>query len=261
MLRRVGAEVLGRSAVLGRSGVALRGLSTAGGGGGEDRMAREPTRGAYGVKRKVSLSDYKERRNKFGTTGYLAEPKTLSVVGAPLCMGQPLMGVDQGPQKLREAGLLTDLRSLEWQIEDYGDIEFDMSDARVLNGPDGLAKHAGVVGAANEKIRDHVLEQASLGKCVLTLGGDHSIACGSVAGAAQAREPGELGIIWIDAHADINHPATSPSGNLHGMPVAFLMGLVEAGLVPGFDWLPTDAPVLQPEQLVYIGACARVCAD
>jgi arginase len=94
--------------------------------------------------------------------------------------------------------------------------------------------------------------KARQGKFTLVLGGDHTIGAGSLAGLLKVYP--NAGVIWVDAHADINTPQTSESGNMHGMPISFLMqNLVDCSKVPGFEWLANDGPSLKPDQLVYIG--------
>ncbi|RHY82698.1 hypothetical protein DYB26_009468 [Aphanomyces astaci] len=110
-----------------------------------------------------------------------------------------------------------------------------------------------VIGAPMTRtlIADVVEKKASEGKFCLVLGGDHTIGAGSLAGILKVHP--DAGIIWVDAHADINTPQTTESGNMHGMPISFLMqGLADPARVPGFEWL-VDGPILKPEQLVYIG--------
>jgi arginase len=112
------------------------------------------------------------------------------------------------------------------------------------------------VSAATQRLSEQVYEHASQGRCVLTLGGDHSVAIGSIAGIARAvreRLAGrELAVIWVDAHADINTPETSGSGNIHGMPVAFLSGLARSDRPDVFGWLQSDQ-LISLKKLVYIG--------
>jgi arginase len=111
------------------------------------------------------------------------------------------------------------------------------------------------VSAVTKKLAGQVYEHARQGRFVLTLGGDHSIAIGTVAGVAQAireRLNKEIAVIWVDAHADINTPETSDSGNIHGMPVAFLTGLAKSDDEDMFGWL-SDNQRISPAKLVYIG--------
>jgi arginase len=111
------------------------------------------------------------------------------------------------------------------------------------------------VSAVTEKLCAQVYSHAKEGRCVLTLGGDHSIAIGSVAGTAKAireRLGREMALIWVDAHADINTPETSDSGNIHGMPVAFLTRLAKEDRKDCFGWIEDDMTV-SLKKLVYIG--------
>lgn len=111
------------------------------------------------------------------------------------------------------------------------------------------------VSAVTEKIASQVYEQAKDGRCVLTLGGDHSIAIGTIAGTAKAireRLGRDMAVIWVDAHADINTPETSDSGNIHGMPVAFLTGLAKEERKDVFGWIKEENTI-SVKKLVYIG--------
>ena len=111
------------------------------------------------------------------------------------------------------------------------------------------------VSAVTQQLATQVYEHAKHGRLVLTLGGDHSIAIGTVAGASRAikeRLGREIAVIWVDAHADINTPETSDSGNIHGMPVAFLTGLAKGEKNEMFGWLGEE-PKLSLKKLVYIG--------
>jgi len=117
-------------------------------------------------------------------------------------------------------------------------------------------KRAGAVSAVTRQLSQQVYEHAMEGRCVLTLGGDHSIAIGTISGTAKAireRLGGrEMAVIWVDAHADINTPETSDSGNIHGMPVAFLTGLAKEEREDVFGWLKADQ-MISLKKLVYIG--------
>ena len=111
------------------------------------------------------------------------------------------------------------------------------------------------VSAVTKQLSHQVYEHARLGRCVLTLGGDHSIAIGTISGTAKAireRLGTEMAVIWVDAHADINTPETSVSGNIHGMPVAFLTRLAQEQRDDIFGWLSSDQTV-SLKKLVYIG--------
>lgn len=116
-------------------------------------------------------------------------------------------------------------------------------------------KNPRAVSAVTEKLSDQVYQHAKEGRCVLTLGGDHSIAIGSVSGTAKAireRLGREMALIWVDAHADINTPETSDSGNVHGMPVAFLTRLAQEDKPEIFGWLK-DEHMVSVKKIVYIG--------
>lgn len=111
------------------------------------------------------------------------------------------------------------------------------------------------VSAVTKRISEQVYEHARQGRCVLTLGGDHSIAIGTIGGTAKAireRLGREIAVIWVDAHADINTPEASQSGNIHGMPVAFLTGLAEESREDVFGWLQPEHQI-SLKKLVYIG--------
>ena len=190
---------------------------------------------------------------------FLAAPHTASVIGAPMTWGQPLEGTDHGPRLLREAGLTGMLAALGWRVQEHGDLAF----APPAHDDPNVdpAEHGGrtvrtplAVGRGNEQIYRAVRGACEAGHFSLCLGGDHSVALGSTAGVLAARP--DAGVLWVDAHADLNTPATSPSGNLHGMPLAFLMRLVDPAAVPGFEWL-ADAgegiPALRPEQVAFVG--------
>jgi arginase len=111
------------------------------------------------------------------------------------------------------------------------------------------------VSVVTKRISEQVYEHARQGRCVLTLGGDHSIAIGTIGGTAKAireRLGRELAVIWVDAHADINTPETSRSGNIHGMPVSFLTGIAQENREDVFGWLTSEQKISH-KKLVYIG--------
>lgn len=185
------------------------------------------------------------------TPMFLAKPKTVSIVGAPMTYGQPFAGTDRGPQALREKGLHQALSKLGWRLEEVGDLVFEPPghNAPEYTGP-GMCRSSFAVGHGCRKLKEVVQKHAAKGNFVLTLGGDHSIALGSLAGILSVRP--QTGVVWVDAHADINTPASSLSGNMHGMPLGFLTGLANPTAVPGCEWL-ANVPRLKPEQLAYVG--------
>lgn len=198
---------------------------------------------------------------------HTAKPKTVSVIGAPMTFGQPFVGTDTGPTMLREAGLLSSLSALGWRVQDQPDIDFDAiargipQDAYATERSD--AKHSLMVGHGCRVLADTVEKEVKSGRFPLILGGDHSIGIGSLAGILRAKP--NTGVIWVDAHADLNTPEMSESGNMHGMPIGLLMeGLVDDYTkIPGLEWLAsqpaenggtgTPAPHLSPDSIVYIG--------
>src|SRR5690348_17212034 len=141
------------------------------------------------------------------------------VLGVPMDLGAGRRGVDMGPSAIRYAGLERDLLDMGLDVTDYQNIP--------VSGPESAevgsqhAKFDDLIESACLTLRTTVCEIARKQKFPLVLGGDHSIAMGTVAGLLDAR--GAVGVLWIDAHGDINTPETSPSGNVHGMPVATLL--------------------------------------
>ncbi|MDE2849500.1 MAG: arginase [Acidobacteriota bacterium] len=163
---------------------------------------------------------------------------TIRIVGAPLDLGQSRRGVDLGPTALRYAGLKSALLGLGYRVEDRGNIETVERDS--LSEEPGLGFLGPVVDAC-ERIYEASRKAVAGGAVPLVLGGDHSIAVGTVGGVSHEHR---TGVLWIDAHGDFNTPETSPTGNLHGMPLAALCGygapeLVEVGR-PGAKLRPED---------------------
>ncbi|EEQ83963.1 arginase [Blastomyces dermatitidis ER-3] len=187
---------------------------------------------------------------------FLSKPNEVGVVAVGFAQGQCKPGVDAGPTALIDAGLLQQLHEdLDYKVS-YDNTVHSYSDIVPTTDPDfrGMKKPL-AVSAATEKLSQQVYEHARDGKFVLTLGGDHSIAIGTVSGTAKAireRLGREMALIWVDAHADINTPETSGSGNIHGMPVAFLTGLAKEDRRDIFGWLEKDH-LINTRKLVYIG--------
>ena len=154
----------------------------------------------------------------------------IALIGAPVDLGQNKPGVDMGPAALRfpdlDRNLVKSLRSLGHAVEDLLDV--DVAHRARLPVPDSRDKHKylpNIVDASN-KLAAIVHNAASQGKFPLVMGGDHSVAIGSIAGMASClrQRNQKLGLIWVDAHADMNTPEISPSGNVHGMPLACCIG-------------------------------------
>lgn len=171
------------------------------------------------------------------------------MIGLPMDLGQSRRGVDMGPSALRYAGALERLAALGYRLTDLGDIAVphaETADRQEMNHLKNLHQ----VTKANEALAKAVDHEVSQGAFPLILGGDHSIAIGSLAGIAKHYD--NLGVIWYDAHGDLNTEETSPSGNIHGMPLAASLGLGHEKLTKIHGY----APKLKPENIVIIGARA-----
>ncbi|GKT52225.1 arginase [Colletotrichum spaethianum] len=187
---------------------------------------------------------------------FLSNPEDLGVVAVGFSGGQCKPGVDAAPKALIESGLLTQLRD-ELGYKLHGDDEVHLYTDLVPaeDPPYRNMKNPKAVSSVTQRIADQVYQQSRLGRLTLTLGGDHSIAIGTIAGSAKAtreRLGRDIAVIWVDAHADINTPETSDSGNIHGMPVAFVTGLAKEDKPDYFGWL-RDEHMLSLKKLVYIG--------
>jgi arginase len=147
-----------------------------------------------------------------------ARSKTVTVVGIPMDLGQSRRGVDMGPSATRYAGLDAQLRRLGYATENLGNLHIPDRDTLPAEG--GMAYLAAAAEACG-RVYDVSRAAVARRSFPLFLGGDHSLAVGTIGGVTEA-EP--TGVLWIDAHADMNTPETSPSGNLHGMPLAALLG-------------------------------------
>lgn len=164
--------------------------------------------------------------------------------------------MDAAPTALIQAGLLEQVRDdLGYQLE-HDDIVHSYGELMPEQDPDYRnMKNPMAVSAVTQRISQQVYEKAIGGRMVLTLGGDHSIAIGTISGTAKAireRLGREMAVIWVDAHADINTPETSESGNIHGMPVAFLTGLATSERKDIFGWIEKNQQI-STNKLVYIG--------
>ena len=169
--------------------------------------------------------------------------KTIRLIGIPMDLGQARRGVDMGPSALRYANLAQRLARLGHNIDDKGNVE--TPDRNTLPSEGGLSYLSAVVNACQSVYT--VGQQAVAEECLpLFIGGDHSISAGTIGGVSHHRR---VGVLWIDAHGDFNTPDTSPSGNLHGMPLAALLGYGDDALVN----VGRIGPKLKPEDVILIG--------
>lgn len=176
--------------------------------------------------------------------------RKVKIIGVPMDLGAGRRGVDMGPSAIRIAGLNQAIALLGYEVTDAGNVHVNPPEA--LTQTTARARFLPEIAAASEELA--LMVEASLDEetVPVVLGGDHSIAIGSAAGLASFYRKREkrIGIVWLDAHTDINTPETTPSGNIHGMPLAALLGRGPKELthVSGF------APKLLPENAVVIGA-------
>ncbi|CAJ1074762.1 arginase-2%2C mitochondrial [Xyrichtys novacula] len=186
-------------------------------------------------------------RTQMSHTCQQSRAQSVAVLGAPFSRGQKRRGVEHGPKAIRDAGLVERLSGLDYSVHDFGDLSFHFPEK---DEPYMNVQRPRTVGAANKKLCGAVSRVVGAGHTLVMLGGDHSMAIGSVGGHAQ--QCPDLCLIWVDAHADINTPMTSPSGNLHGQPVAFMLKELQDKMpdIPGFSW---TKPFLSSRDLVYIG--------
>jgi arginase len=176
--------------------------------------------------------------------------KSVSILGVPLGYGASMAGVDIGPAALRVARLNQRIAQLDYTVDDRGDMRLERPQPSALSNE--KLKYVREISNACEELAREVEAILTGGHLPLVLGGDHSIAIGSFGGAASYyKERGEtLGLIWFDAHADMNTPESTPSGNIHGMPLATLLGYGAPELVnvAGFN------PKLDPKLCAHVGA-------
>jgi len=171
--------------------------------------------------------------------------KQISMIGVPLDLGADRRGVDMGPSAIRYAGVVERLERMGYSVKDLGDLS--------VPRPVGFSetenhKYLDEVVETNIQLADTVARVMEEGRFPLVLGGDHSIAIGTIAGVAKSVQ--NLGVIWFDAHGDLNTGETSPSGNIHGMPLAASLGFGHERLVQ----IAGYAPKVKPENVVIIGA-------
>jgi arginase len=173
----------------------------------------------------------------------------IAVIGAPLDLGQDRRGVDMGPSALRVANLNRRVASLGYTVEDLGNVPVEQAEASP-EGPE-TAKYLPQIAATCVRLAAEVERALEGGRVPLVLGGDHSVAIGTVAGVSHYfRKTGQsIGLIWLDAHADMNTPESSPSGNVHGMPLACCVGLGPPELTDIYGYRPK----VEPRNTVIVG--------
>jgi len=175
--------------------------------------------------------------------------RNVEIIGIPVDLGAGRRGVDMGPSAIRIADLEPRLEGLGHKVTDFGDIDVVIPETQKVGA--GKLRYKAPILAACDELRKQVERSLGEGKFPLVLGGDHSIAIGSVAGSSNhfARQNENVGLIWFDAHGDANTPETTPSGNIHGMSLAVALGLGDGELVN----LGGRAPKVLPNNTVLIG--------
>ncbi|NHN58377.1 MULTISPECIES: arginase [Halorussus] len=175
--------------------------------------------------------------------------REVRLIGAPMDLGADRRGVDMGPSAIRYAGLATELDAANVTgVTDTGDLSVPHAEERDPDAEqpsEGSAKFLRETADVCGRLADEVADALDAGSFPLVLGGDHSIAIGTVRGAAR---DADLGVVWFDAHGDFNTPKTSPSGNVHGMPLAAVLGI---GDFAGTEW--ANAPNLREENVAIVG--------
>jgi arginase len=168
-----------------------------------------------------------------------------TIIGAPLDLGAGRRGVDMGPSAIRYAGLDDRIGGLGYAYEDRGNVGTAVAEA--IDAGDEHARFLPQIKETCRHIADVVADAARKGATPVVLGGDHSVGLGTLGGLQQVHGPG--GVIWLDAHGDLNSPETSPSGNVHGMVLAAGLGLAGERF-RGEGW---DLPALVPSRVALVG--------
>ncbi|KAK6456988.1 arginase [Scheffersomyces xylosifermentans] len=175
--------------------------------------------------------------------------KKATIITAPFSGGQPKGGVELGPEYILKAGFEKQLEHLGWQTEVANPLEKTNYEAQKSNDKDSFGvKNTKIVSECCQKIHEAVRSALSSDRLPVTIGGDHSIGTATVS-AALEHNP-DACVLWIDAHADINTPKTTESGNLHGCPISFVMGIDSDSYPPEFAWVPQN---LKANRIAYIG--------
>ncbi|WP_054950952.1 arginase [Numidum massiliense] len=170
----------------------------------------------------------------------------VSIIGVPLDLGAGRRGVDMGPSAIRYAHLNDKLEALGYDVEDLGNLPVPTPESHVIG--DHQLKYLNEVATVNEQLAETVADVVQRGRSPLVIGGDHSIAIGTIAGITAAGK--KTGVIWFDAHGDLNTAETSPSGNIHGMPLAVSLGLGH----PRLTSCGREGQKIAADNIVIIGA-------
>lgn len=196
------------------------------------------------------LSHYTEDHTMSFHSHILHEPSTI-MIPVSYSGGQPRKGVEDGPEALVHAGLPKQLESLGWKYEQDDSISWDDIRSMERETKEGEKIHnVEASSKASQLLADVVEKHAKAGKLPLTVGGDHSLGTGTMIGTSRVYP--DVATIWVDAHADINTAQTTPSGNLHGCPVSFALGLDGSYIEPYKSWLPAPTKNVH-NRIVYIG--------
>lgn len=177
------------------------------------------------------------------------KPSLVHIIGVPLDLGGGRRGVDMGPSAVRIAGISELLASLGCKVADRGDIDAPIPETKAAGDP--KKKYIKEIARVCAKLHQRALQSLEDEALPLVIGGDHSLAAGSVGASADyaAARGGDIGLLWVDAHGDMNTPSTTLSGNVHGMPLAALLGQEPAEL----SRIGTAFPKVKPEKTVLIG--------
>lgn len=173
--------------------------------------------------------------------------KTVEIIGAPSTFGQRKLGVNFGPDAIRYAGIVARIEAIGLTVKDSGNINVPELNLNKFNSEQQGLRNLEEIIETSETLSQSVSNSISNNHFPLILGGDHSIAIGSISGVSKHYE--NLGVIWYDAHGDLNIPEESPSGNIHGMPLRILAGDGDNKLVN----IANYAPKVKPENIVLIG--------
>jgi len=176
-------------------------------------------------------------------------PQKIRIIGVPMDLGASRRGVDMGPSALRVAGLQARIKQLGCQVEDIGNISVKQPEE--MSYGEKRAKYLAEIADACKDLGVMVEKSLEENQVPIVLGGDHSIAAGSLSGVAShfKKKDKRIGLIWLDAHGDINTPESSPSGNVHGMPLAAAMGYGAAELVELLEFKPK----VEPQNISLVG--------